>query len=154
MRRDHERTEPVAEPTRAMRPPRAKKPPLSMTRGFAERLALFVNGVDRERSEELLSGLTEVTRKRALSFATEANVWDSATRQGRMAVAFGNHPRAAERLQQLMSDASPALRATVLQRLAPWQKSLFEAPVAAVPPTAATPAMDALADRLIREATR
>ena len=154
MRKDHERTEPVGEPTRAMRPARRKTMQPSMTRGFAERLALFVSGVDREHSTDLLSGLSESTGKRALAFATEASTWDSATRQGRMAVAFGNHPHAAARLQQLMSDASPALRAAVLLRLAPWQKSLFEAPVTAPTSAVSSPAMEALADRLIREATR
>jgi hypothetical protein len=156
MRRTYEDTQPVPfEPTSLIPVARAKPVRPPATRGFAERLALFVSGVDRDRVDELLAGLTGTTQKQAIAFAQEAIGWDSATRQGRMAVVFGGHPNATDRLKLLVSDASPMLRLAVFRRLAPWQKSLFpklELELASVAPPA--PAMDALAERLIREATR
>ncbi len=153
MRRTHERTAPIPEPTRRIRAPRAAPVAVAACEA-AQRLALFITGVDRARADELLSGLAAAARKSAVEFAREALGWDSATRQGRMAVAFGNHPRASERLKALIADASPALRAAVFRRLAPWQQSLFprlKDTLSAAPPVEA---MDALAERLIREATR
>ena len=152
MRADH--ADPaLQEPTQLIRPPRRRPVKPAATRGFAERLALFVTGVDRSHAEELLAGLADCSQRRAAEFAHEALMWDSATRQGRMAVTFGNHPRAADRLKQLIADASPLLGAAVFRRLAPWQQSLFPRlqGKASIEPTEA---MDALAERLIREATR
>lgn len=154
MRRDHQCTNPLPETTVVSRTPRAKPLRPAATRGFAERLALFVSGVDRGRTDELLAGLASSTHKCAADFAKQAIGWDSATRQGRMAVTFGAHPRAADRLKKLIANASPALRAAVFRRLAPWQQSLFpglQAKLSSAPPTEA---MEALAERLIREATR
>ena len=71
-----------------------------------------------------------------------------------MAVAFGNHPHAAERLKQLISAASPAMRQTIYRRLAPWQQSLFPGLVDSSSEGVVAPAMDEVAERLIREATR
>ena len=149
MARDHEPTQ--AEPTFVIRTGKPRRPPAT-TRGFAERLALFVSGVDRANTDELLAGLTGATLKRALAFAHDARSWDSATRQGRMAVMFGNHPSAAERLKQLICRASPAMQQTLYRRLAPWQQSLF--PGLKVKGEAVCPAMEEVAERLIREATR
>ena len=150
MARDNEPTQP--EPTFVIPTDRPRRPPAA-TRGFAERLALFVSGVDRANTTELLEGLTGATLKRAAAFARDARSWDSATRQGRLAVAFGDHPRAAERLKKLLAGASPAMRVTIFRRLAPWQQSQFPA-LASQPDLAAAPAMEEVAERLIREATR
>ena len=143
----------LIEQPKAVRPARPKALRAGATRGFAERLALFVSGVDRAHTDELLEGLAGVTQRRATAFAREAREWDSATRQGRMAVTFGNHPHAADRLKQLMHVASPAMRGAIFGRLAPWQRSLFPQLEGAAT-CAVAPAMDALAERLIREATR
>lgn len=148
--RDNEPTQ--AEPTfviQAQKP----RPPVVPTPGFAERLALFVCGVDRANAEALLAGLTGATFKRATAVARGAQKWDSATRQGRMAVAFGNQPQAADRLKQLMAGASPTMRLAIYRRLAPWQQSLFPS-LAGSAAAAASPGMEELAERLIREATR
>ena len=134
--------------------PRPASPPAVATDGFAERLALFVTGVARSNTDELLAGLAGPVRKRATRFALEALKWDSATRQGRMAVTFGNNPRASQRLKELIADASPALQAAVFRRLAPWQQSLFPRLKDGLASPAPADAMDALAERLIREATR
>ena len=150
MGRDDEPTQ--AEPTFVIQ---AEKPrrPVVPTRGFADRLALFVIGVDRANTDALLSGLSGATLKRATAFAHEARKWDSATRQGRLAVAFGNNPRAAAQLKQLVAGASPAMRLAIYQRLAPWQQSLFPSLASSAVPSP-SPAMEAVSERLIREATR
>ena len=150
MKRDNEPTHP--EPTFVIRAAAPRRAPAA-TRGFAERLALFVTGVDRANAQELLAGLSGATFKRATAFARDAAAWDSATRQGRMAVAFGQNPNAAERLKALISTASPTMRVAIHRRLAPWQQSLFPS-LKALPDVATTPAMEEVAERLIREATR
>jgi hypothetical protein len=150
MGRDNEPTHP--EPTVVIRTGKPQRPPAA-TRGFAERLALFVSGVDRANTEELLAGLSGATLKRATDFARDARTWDSATRQGRMAVAFGNHPRATERLKALIAGASPVMRLAIHRRLAPWQRSLFPS-LEGQEQAAVAPAMEEVAERLIREATR
>ena len=150
MARDHEPTQ--AEPTFVIGVAKSKRPPAS-TSGFAERLALFVSGVDRTNTDELLAGLAGDAQPRAVAFARAASAWDSATRQGRMAVTFGAHPRAADRLKALIAGASPAMRLALYRRLAPWQQSLFPS-LKGRGDAAVAPAMDELAERLIREATR
>ncbi len=150
MGRDNEPTLP--EPTFVIRAVNSRRLPAA-TRGFAERLALFVSGVDRGNTDELLSGLTGATLKRATAFAQDARTWDSATRQGRMAVAFGHHPHAAERLKKLVDAASPMMRRVLFRRLAPWQQTLFPSLKHSTDLVVA-PAMAELAERLIREATR
>ena len=156
MRQDHEPTSKLPEPTKLIRGPKPKPEPATRpaASGFAQRLALFVTGVDRARADELLAGLAGADQKSAAGFAKEALGWDSATRQGRMAVTFGNHPRAADRLKRLIAEASPALQAAVFRRLAPWQQSLFPRLKPTLASPAPTEAMDGLAERLIREATR
>ena len=153
--RDHEKT--VAERTFVIpaEQPRTKKPKrvAATTRGFAERLALFVSGVERARAEELLSCLANPGRDRATKFARDAQGWDSATRQGRMAVAFGAPAHTADRLRQLMDCASPLMRQALFRRLAPWHQSLFPS-MQGKPDLAVAPAMEELAERLVREATR
>ena len=144
MRRAHQRPRPVSEPTVVIRAPREKPARPVATAGFAQRLALFVSGVDRARTDELLAGLASSNHKSATDFAREAVGWDSATRQGRMAVTFGNHPRAADRLKKLIADASPALQLAVFRRLAPWQQSLFPRLKASLSSTAFTPARGCL----------
>ncbi len=150
MARDNEPTHP--EPTFVIRSPRPAWAD-SASRGFAERLALFVSGVDRVNSAELLSGLSGGSLKRATACAVDARSWDSATRQGRMAVAFGVQPDAANRLKDLLFAASPTMRLAIYRRLAPWQRSLFPSLELRSELTVA-PAMEELAQRLIREATR
>lgn len=152
MARDHEPTQ--AEPTFVIPVPGTKpKRKPAATKGFAERLALFVSGVDRANADELLAGLTGPTQERAANFSRSARKWDSATRQGRMAVVFGSHPRAAEQLKILITHASPAMRVAIYRRLAPWQQSLFPS-LQNQPDLPVTPAMEEVAERLIREATR
>ncbi|MBS1150401.1 MAG: hypothetical protein H6Q89_2099 [Myxococcaceae bacterium] len=150
MGRDHEPTQ--AEPTFVVRVAKPRRAPAA-TRGFAERLALFVGGVDRANTEELLCGLTGATLKRATAFSQDARKWDSATRQGRLAVAFGHHPNATERLKRLIAGASPVMRLAIFRQLAPWEQSLFPS-LQGQAEGAIAPAMEELAARLIREATR
>ncbi len=156
MKRDFEPTLP--EPTVRMRPERAppeklRPVPAAAPKGFAERLALFVTGVDRNRAEALLSGLAGVNEKRAINAARDLSRLDSATRQGRLAVAFGAHPKSAERLKELVARASPTMKVAIFRRLSPWQQSLFPSLKDGVEGEM-PPAMEELAERLIREATR
>ena len=120
---------------------------------FAERLALFVVGVDRVRAGELLAGLAEGSRAHALAVADQAAKWDSATRQGRLAVAFAPHPRAREHLEALFAKASPAMRDALTGGLDPYEKAMFPG-LSKTPRAPGCPALAEVAARLIREATR
>ena len=71
-----------------------------------------------------------------------------------MAVEFGVRPDAAARLRTVMEEAPEVLRRELFRRLPPYHRSLFPERQVEPPGAAATPAVCALAERLIREATR
>jgi hypothetical protein len=70
-----------------------------------------------------------------------------------VALEFGVVDDAAERLRALMAEASEPLRREIFRRLPPYHRSLFPGR-AAEPPDVAFSGLGALAERLIREATR
>jgi hypothetical protein len=118
-----------------------------------ERLVLVAHTFGRDRAPALLDGLCTREAPLARSLLQTLTGRGSAERQGRIAQVFGPVPEAPVRLRQLRAEASPALKAEVLRRLAPYYRSLF--PLEAAPrPGVAPPALVALAERLIREATR
>ena len=120
---------------------------------FAEHVALFAVAIARDRALELLEGFTEAERHLACARARAAAGWDSATRQARLQVTFGSRPDSELRLRALMAEAGPALRQEIFRVLKPYQRSLFP-DFALEPGAAATPFVVALAERLVREATR
>jgi hypothetical protein len=107
----------------------------------------------RMRAAELLDGLRTPEGLEARVLLERLSGCSSADRQARVAQQFGLVPEAAARLRSLMAEASAPLQAEILRRLPPYHRSLFP-PGALSRPDAASPAMGALAERLIREATR
>jgi hypothetical protein len=143
---------------------RARTPPASSPGGRVEsdapgglpleRMALVALVLGRERAAELFDGLRESDAARARAHLAGFQALSSARRQARVAVEFGGRPDAEARLRGVMREASEALRRELLRRLPPYHRSLF--PEQALEPASPdTPErIRALAERLIREATR
>jgi hypothetical protein len=118
------------------------------------RLALVALVLGRERAGELLEGLEEQSVARAKEHLSRFAALASAQRQARVAMEFGVVEDAPQRLRALMEEASEPLRREIFRRLPPYHRSLFPRRTVEPPEAAATPALCALAERLIREATR
>jgi hypothetical protein len=119
-----------------------------------ERIALVCLVLARERAAALLEGLEESEARRAREHLARFTRLSSAQRQARVAVEFGERPDAAVRLRGVMAEAPEALRREIFRRLPPYHRSLFPERGVEPPEAAVTPGMEALAERLIREATR
>ena len=120
--------------------------------GFAERVALFVGAIHRQRADELLSGFAPPHRERAVAFVGEMKQWDSARRQARLAHEFGVRQDAGERIQQLVVRTSGELRAAIVASLPPAVRSQF--PQFKGGAETFPLAVRALAARLVKEASR
>ncbi|MCP3145087.1 hypothetical protein [Pyxidicoccus xibeiensis] len=126
-------------------------PPLGLP---LERFALVAWVLGRERAAELLEGLGEREAERAKAHLLRLAALPSAQRQAKVAVEFGERTDAAARLKALMGEVSEPLRREVFRRLPPYHRTLFPGcRVEPVDPEAPS-ALGALAERLIREATR
>jgi hypothetical protein len=133
-------------------PPTVRSPPpVSLP---LERIALVALVFGRERAAELLEGLSEPEARRAKDCLAGFAALSSARRQARVAVEFGVRPDAAARLRAVMEEAPEVLRREIFRRLPPYHRGLFPERQVEPPDAAATPAVCALAERLIREATR
>ncbi|CAM4522856.1 Flagellar motor switch protein FliG C-terminal domain-containing protein [Myxococcus xanthus] len=119
-----------------------------------ERLALVAWVLGRERAGTLLGELGEESAVRAREHLQRLSALPSAQRQAKVAVEFGERADAAARLRRLMSDAPPMLRREIFRRLPPYHRTLFPDASLAPQATEVPPALGALAERLIREATR
>jgi len=119
-----------------------------------ERIALVSLVFGRERAEALLDGLRESEARRAKAALAGFTTLSSASRQARVAVEFGVRPDAEARLRAVMEEAPEALRREIFRRLPPYHRGLFPERQVEPPDTAATLAVCALAERLIREASR
>jgi hypothetical protein len=108
----------------------------------------------RERAPELLEGLGEREAQRAKEHLAQLITLSSAQRQARVAVEFGMRKDPAAPLRELMAEAPEALRRELFRRLPPYLRSLFPERSLEPPDASATPTLCALAERLIREATR
>jgi hypothetical protein len=140
-------------PTRLSRtPPKGRSASPKRTLTFAERMALYLYSLHRDRLPELLDGLADEPRKDAMAYVDELKATDSATRQARLTLEFGTLPDAFERVQRLILEASPTLRCALVRHLPPALRTRF--PHLDRPSGAPTPAMDAFAARLAREAIR
>jgi hypothetical protein len=126
-------------------------PPVSLP---LERIALVALVFGRERAGALLEGLREPEVRQAKNHLAGFSALSSARRQARVAVEFGVRPDAAARLRAVMEEAPEVLRRELFRRLPPYHRSLFPERQVEPPGAAATPAVCALAERLLREATR
>jgi hypothetical protein len=118
------------------------------------RFALVALVFGKERAAELLEGLGASEAARAKEHLAHFMALTSAERQARVALEFGMRSDPAEQLRELMAEAPEALRREIFRKLAPYHRSLFPQRRLEAPDASATPAMCALAERLIREATR
>jgi len=135
-------------------PPEPVKAPPAPSTLPLERVALVSLVFGRERAKALLEGLREPEARQAKDCLAGFAALSSARRQARVAVEFGVRPDAAARLKALMEEAPEVLRRELFRRLPPYHRSLFPERQVEPPDVAATPAVCALAERLIREATR
>ncbi|WP_075207519.1 hypothetical protein [Archangium violaceum] len=119
-----------------------------------ERIALVALVFGRERAGALLEGLREPEARQAKNHLAGFTALSSARRQARVAVEFGVRPDAAARLRAVMEEAPEVLRRELFRRLPPYHRGLFPERQVEPPDAAATPAVCALAERLLREATR
>ena len=144
---------PPPEPTKNPTYPEPVKcpPPVSLP---LERIALVALVFGRERAGALLEGLRTPEVREAKNHLAGFSALSSARRQARVAVEFGVRPDAAARLRTVMEAAPEVLRRELFRRLPPYHRSLFPERQVEPPGAAATPAVCALAERLIREATR
>lgn len=126
-------------------------PPLPLP---LERFALVAWVLGRARAAELLGGLGAREAERAKEHLLRIAALPSAQRQARVAVEFGERADAAARLKALMSEVSEPLRREVFRRLPPYHRTLFPGRQVEPVDSEAPPALGALAERLIREATR
>jgi hypothetical protein len=119
--------------------------------GFVEQTTLFVVALKKTDALSLLDGFAESARQRARVFAQQLADLDSSTRQARLSLAFGTRDDAAVRIKALLAEAPAGLKAAILEQLPP----ALRPPLAGLaPPPAQAPLLKALANRLIREATR
>jgi hypothetical protein len=117
-----------------------------------ERLALFVCCFKRGDSLHLFDGLSESLRHEARAFARTCAQWDSPTRQGRLTQELGLSPDARARVDALILESAPALRRAIAECLPPSFRD--EYPHLLRPEVPKSPALLALARRLVREAIR
>lgn len=129
----------------------AKKDPARVT-GFVEQTTLFVVALKKDRATELLEGFGQAHRQRARVFAQQLADLDSPTRQARLALEFGPRDGVRERVERLLTSSPPALRAALCAHLPPAIRPA--APAAPAKASAMSPALKALALRLIRETLR
>ncbi|WP_224244283.1 hypothetical protein [Hyalangium gracile] len=118
------------------------------------RFALVALVFGRERASELLEGLGEREAERAKEHLAGFAALTSAQRQARVALEFGMRSDPSEQLRTVMEEAPEALRREIFRRLPPYLRTLF--PERSLEPAddSTPPALAALAERLIREATR
>jgi hypothetical protein len=118
------------------------------------RFALVALVFGRERAPELLEGLGEREAGRAKEHLAHLMALSSAQRQAKVAVEFGMRKDPSGPLRELMAEAPEPLKRELFRRLPPYLRSLFPGRGLEPPDASATPVLCALAERLIREATR
>jgi hypothetical protein len=118
------------------------------------RFALVAWVFGRERAAELLEGLGVREAQRAQEHLAGLMALTSAQRQARVALEFGMRTDPEDQLRALMAEASETLRREIFRKLPPYHRSLFPQWSVEPPEVSVPPALSALAERLIREATR
>jgi hypothetical protein len=135
----------------AVKAPAAKTPPALLP---LARFALVALVLGKERAAELLEGLGEREAERAKEHLACFAALSSAQRQAKVAAEFGTRSDPVEQLRGLMAEAPEALRREIFRKLPPYYRSLFPEPGRGFTESSTPPALCALAERLIREATR
>ncbi|NMO20298.1 hypothetical protein HPC49_43790 [Pyxidicoccus fallax] len=142
---------PSSAPASEEKAPVGPPPPLALP---LERYVLVAWVLGRERAADLLSGLGASEEARAKELLACIAALPSARRQAKVAVEFGERADAAARLKALMGEAPEPLRGEIFRRLPPYHRTLFPGREVEPADADAPPALGALAERLIREATR
>jgi hypothetical protein len=115
------------------------------TSGFVERTTLFLVALKKAQAHELLDGFSSAPRERARVYAQQLVDLDSATRQARVAREFGPSGSFPTRIHELVVRSPPALRNALYAQLPPPLRPTGFTPLPA------SPALQALASRLVRE---
>lgn len=137
-----------ASPAKVVAP---RTPPALLPLG---RYALVALVFGRERATELLEGLGEREAERAKEHLAGFAALTSAQRQAKVAAEFGMRSDPTDELRALMAEAPEALRREIFRKLPPYHRTLFPERSVVPPDASTTPALSALAERLIREVTR
>lgn len=124
--------------------------------GLEERVTLFAHSLSKEKVGALLDGFSSASRDRAQAYLTSLAALPSSERQGRLGAEFGIRHDSSRRLREVWAEAGPALRRELFKLLPPFHRTIFPdyAFDEAAAPADLAPALKALAERLIREATR
>ena len=123
---------PVAEPARLT--------------SFAEQTTLFIVALKKREADELLAGFAPTHASLVERCASDVGKLDSATRQARLAHEFGPSSAFTAALHALLTGSPPVLRAAIHAHLPPHLRP------AGAPAASFSPALSALAARLVREA--
>lgn len=110
---------------------------------------MFVCAMHRDQTSALLDCFADRPKARARAFAEQVRQWSSSIRQARLSREFGPRVDELRRLDQVLVDAPPLLRSAVAEQLSVTQRSAFPH---LTPSGVVSPAMRALARRLVREA--
>jgi hypothetical protein len=122
---------------------------------YWRRLALFATALAKVGARELAGGVAAEHRVLMEAGVDDAVALLSSDRQARLALEFSAADDVGLRLRGILSSVGPRLRREVLDRLPLYHRALVsdvEAPPSS--PAPAAPLLTALADRLVREATR
>lgn len=120
---------------------------------FARELAIFTAAMSKQ-PQALLATLTEDAAPLAQQVATALVSGSSAERQAKLASTFGLRADARERLRAVVCEAGPTLRNEILRVVPVWMRSWLEDLASFREELPAAPLVTALAERLVREATR
>jgi hypothetical protein len=121
------------------------------------RLALFMNAMAKANAAELLGALAGDVRERVEALLQQTQRASSSERQAFLSQEFGPPPDVAPRLRDALLEAGPVLRREMLRQLPVYQRAWVsdldagDGPGTPKPPA---PFLIALAERLVREATR
>lgn len=122
---------------------------------FAQKVALFVTAMHKDKAVALLDGLAPRERERAQAFSGDVRGWDSARRHARLAWEFGVRPDAEEKLEVLVAGVSGGLREAVVALLPLAMQRRFPRRAGGVGGAESAPDLVwGVAARLIREVSR
>lgn len=128
------------------------RPSETLPLDFAQKVALFVTAMHKDKAVDLLDGLAPRERERAQTFSSEVRSWDSARRHARLAWEFGVRADAEDKLEVVVGGVSGALREAVVALLPPAMQRRFPRRMGGA--ESAPDLVWGVAARLIREVSR
>ena len=129
-------------------------PQKGVEESFAGQLAAFTVAMSKQ-PDTLLAMLVDELAPTAQQVALTLKKGTSAERQAALARNFGLRPDAQRRLRAVVAEAGPVLRREIFRAAPLWMRSwLTELTSLPEGTPAAPPLVTALAERLLREATR